>query len=91
MPKYIDADKFERHLENCICEVENTNGCPDDYMIILKALQNASPAEVAPVVHGEWKINCDGYYPFCSECLKEPLELSDYCPNCGARMDGEKT
>lgn len=47
-------------------------------------------ADVASVVHGHWKINCDGYYPYCSECLYEPEELSNYCPNCGAKMDGDK-
>ena len=47
-------------------------------------------ADVAPVVHGQWKINCDGYYPYCSECLYEPEKLLNYCPNCGAKMDGDK-
>ncbi len=93
MPKYIDADKFERHLENCICEVENTNGCPDDYMIILKALQNASPAEVAPVVHGQWvpaAANSDELYN-CSNChCFSDRETYFHCPWCGAKMDGEK-
>lgn len=39
---------------------------------------------------GEWKINPDGYYPYCSECQKEPQgrEMTDYCPNCGADMRG---
>lgn len=36
---------------------------------------------------GEWKINSDGWYPYCSECFKEPKGgLSNYCPNCGAFM-----
>lgn len=39
---------------------------------------------------GEWKINCDGYYPYCSECKNEPPGriMADYCPRCGAKMSG---
>lgn len=35
-----------------------------------------------------WDISCDGYYPYCSACRKEPpgREMSRYCPNCGRRM-----
>ncbi len=58
-------------------------------------------ADVAPVVHGEWLSwkEADNFIPSpdrheCSVChdsaqvLVNGLELlSDYCPNCGARMD----
>ncbi len=39
---------------------------------------------------GEWRINSDGYYPYCSECKEEPKnrEMTKYCPNCGAKMGG---
>lgn len=35
-----------------------------------------------------WDISCDGYYPYCSACRKEPpgREMTAYCPNCGRRM-----
>lgn len=37
---------------------------------------------------GKWLISSDGYYPYCSECMKEPKNglMTDYCPSCGARM-----
>ena len=37
---------------------------------------------------GEWKINPDGYYPYCSECGYEPKngETGNFCTECGARM-----
>lgn len=37
---------------------------------------------------GEWYINSDGYYPYCSECKEEPKnrKMTKYCPNCGAKM-----
>ena len=35
-----------------------------------------------------WDINCDGFYPFCSNCKRTPTahNLTRYCPNCGRRM-----
>lgn len=38
----------------------------------------------------KWEISSDGYYPYCSNCKNEPKnkEMTDYCPNCGAKMKG---
>ena len=50
-------------------------------------------AEVAKVVHGRWRF-CgsdrwnDDYE--CSNCGKMAMCDSNYCPNCGAKMDGGK-
>ena len=50
-------------------------------------------ANVAPVVHGEWSVK----YPLreCGCCGEIYTELGgndgkswNYCPNCGAKMDG---
>lgn len=40
---------------------------------------------------GQWLINSDGYYPYCSICKNEPQGriMTDYCPNCGAYMKGD--
>jgi len=60
--------------------------------VIAVAKEYAVDAE--PVKHGEWKINSDGYYPYCSVCgtAADQLtkHLTKYCPECGARMDGSK-
>lgn len=58
-------------------------------------------ADVAPVVHGSWVKNNDSfqtddyyccYFDYsCSECgeiVNDRYKLPNYCPNCGARMDG---
>ena len=39
---------------------------------------------------GEWKINFDGYYPYCSECGYEPEEMTKHCPGCGAVMNNDE-
>ena len=45
--------------------------------------------DIAQSGHGKWNINPDGYYPYCSCCKQEPKggAMTDYCPNCGAKMD----
>lgn len=52
-------------------------------------------ADVAPVRHGHW-IN-ENFYTHCSACGKtamydkyEQEVESDYCPHCGAKMDGDE-
>lgn len=42
-----------------------------------------------PIIHSKWEICCDGYYPYCLHCRREPQgrEMTKYCPNCGAKMD----
>lgn len=55
-------------------------------------LNDIEALEAAVELLGErtahWDISCDGYYPYCSACRKEPpgREMSAYCPNCGAKM-----
>ena len=61
----------------------------NDFYVIPK---DTPAADVAPVRHGHWIINSDGYYPQCSECMSEPRgrEMTKYCGECGAKMDGDK-
>lgn len=58
-------------------------------------------ADVVEVRHGHWIIKTDEYgneYMMCSYCEDEfyPADedtvdsTPNYCPNCGARMDGER-
>ena len=40
-----------------------------------------------------WYINPDGWYPQCSNCMKEPKsgKLEPICQNCGAIMEDKTT
>ena len=52
-------------------------------------------ADVVPVVHGRWREADDGDGVVCSVCGEDfcniylEVDRFKYCPNCGARMDGE--
>ena len=63
----------------------------------LERLINELPAlDVAPVVHAWWILKHVGvgHYWECSACRTNPCiyvtENTKFCPNCGARMDGEE-
>ena len=48
-------------------------------------------ADVAPVRHGRWLyVNTDTEQFFlCNRCKKKEYWESNYCPNCGCKMDLE--
>ena len=54
-----------------------------------RVLADIPAADVAPVVHGrkieDGDVGCFWLCPLCGECLPYG---ANYCPNCGARMDG---
>ena len=63
----------------------------------MEIIEKAPAADMSPVVHGEWKRYrdkwCCSYV--CSVCKKPAIygisyepRLSNYCPNCGAKMKG---
>lgn len=59
----------------------------------IDVIQTAPAADVQPVKHGRW-IGEGVLKIYCSNCSKTPdgwptPMQTDYCPNCGARMDGE--
>ena len=57
---------------------------------VLRKVSDAPAADVAPVVHGRWVcVDTDTEQFFlCNRCKKKEYWESNYCPNCGCRMDG---
>lgn len=74
---------------NCVDENKHCQNCK-----ILTILQIIRDAQTKQLEHGmaKWLICSDGYYPYCSKCNNEPKNgvMSDFCPNCGAFMKGDK-
>ena len=88
MSRYIDADK--------IPYVISEDGCLDDFAYRYD-INEVPTADVVEVRHGEWAVkdlNNSLYEskkaPHCSVCNYMSFIRYDYCPNCGAKMDGER-
>lgn len=83
MARYIDADKFAEAICNFPAIDEHSANA------VIHLLRSQSTTDVAEVKHGRWKGAGMGDY-YCSLC-QEVVSGSDfkYCPNCGAKMDGQ--
>lgn len=65
---------------------------PDLGRVIEENIERLPAADVAPVVHARWRYVGSNWE--CSCCLfPVPRKSSFYhwCPQCGARMDGDKS
>jgi hypothetical protein len=97
MAEYIErsdaADFFEKSKQ--------TMWHKDDITATISSKKNISVADVVEVKYGKWEIKSDDYdceYMMCSCCKEEfyPVDADtvdttpNYCPNCGAKMDGER-
>lgn len=90
--EYIDREQFFKR-------VESIYGTGETYQMMEEIADEQSIADVAEVVHGEWIDNDDRCY--CNRCFEFSCTVTDdtgtihndltkFCPNCGAKMDGGK-
>ena len=102
--RLIDANALLRDNEEYFCKPCKEKGhdyhevacraCWVDDMQI--AIEDAPTVDAVEVVHGRWVLQ--RYYAgmrkgmmarvICSEC-GYPNEKTNYCPSCGAKMDGD--
>lgn len=50
-------------------------------------------ADAVEIRHGRWidkSGGIEGAWNCCSVCGEKAIDLYDFCPNCGARMEGEQ-
>ena len=77
--QYKPFHGFEHAMYRKICEAEI-------------AIGKTQAADVAPVRHGRWVHHIAGGKQisacWCSVCNVEHETEQNYCPNCGAKMDG---
>ena len=95
--EYIRRDDFIQYLEKCKKGAAVTNLVWAAIMAIERDVRDMPAADVAEVVHEKWLLDRWPRWPHreCSRCkimiprTKEvPDQYWQYCPNCGARMDG---
>ena len=97
--EYIEREAFREYAMEMIESTEIQFDMCYPYWQFSKAIKEMPAADVAPMVHGRWIWANDGYLR-CSNCHQkapvmtqyqdEPMTVAtDYCPNCGCRMDLE--
>lgn len=93
------SNSYHRNATNINLKIEPQNTKPKD--IKNTKLKNTKSKNTksknslrnkkskTPVIHSYWEIDCDGYYPYCANCLQESLngKKEEICPTCGAIMD----
>ena len=83
MAEYIDREAALMKLMQDGCSAKN-----------LQSISDMPAADVAPVRHGRWEEASDGDGIVCPFCRTDfctiiyDTEHFNYCPNCGAKMDG---
>lgn len=94
MSDYIKReDAIEYLVDNMTwMDADGIETSEEDKRDAIAELINGVPStDVAPVRHGRWVV-IDAEEPRrygCSECKRLSWNLDNYCPNCGARMDGD--
>lgn len=92
MANYIDVDVAKKAFQNMDAGRKHgsTLLTPEEFAEYLDELPFS---DVVPVKIGFWKIsgvnpanNVIGNFK-CSLCARTSLDDSDYCPNCGAKME----
>ena len=54
---------------------------------LLGLIEKAPTVDAVPVVHGH-RVDDGGFYARCSQCDGVLPLCANYCPHCGAKMDG---
>ena len=90
MDDYIKKEDIEQKIQDGL----NNLVLGHDAIEVLGMIYVMPAADVAPVRHGRWlgskhKIFSNTYDYVCSKCgCDYALAKYNYCPNCGAKMDG---
>ena len=87
--RLIDADAFLERMSRT-----------DRFFGVVYDINDAPTVDAVPVVHGRW-LTWEEQFPgrtprkksmlgvFCSACHNHADNMSNYCPNCGAKMDAD--
>ncbi len=92
MPEYIERDAALAKIE-WLAQMTGDSGREHGLRAAIEVLQACAAADVEPVRHGYWAKPLDRRMKSrlkCSECGSIAWASYDYCPNCGAKMDGKE-
>lgn len=93
MNRYIDADVLRKNeIARCHC-VPCVGSNDNNYKDLDEVLNDTPTADVVEVRHGEWREVNDKYPRYvCTVCNHLFNNKNyNYCPCCGAKMDGERS
>ena len=102
MAEYIEREtlmKFPIRRDHCDKEHANEHFI-NGIETVMEYAQNLPVADVEPVRHGQWIWHEESFEYECSNChcrfdydktyelFDHGFQFANYCPNCGATMDG---
>ena len=94
MADYISRESLIERLGRNLAACNPGTFSESCYADAIETVRYAPAANVEPVKHGRWEWDLLDIYR-CSVCgekskVKEVMNepVWDYCPNCGAKMDG---
>lgn len=91
MAEYIEREAAIDYIKQSQCKKCSDIGLCGNCAVLtgVRLFEEVPAADVAPVVHGrkieDGDIGCFWLCSLCGECLPYG---ANYCPNCGAKMDG---
>lgn len=96
MAKYINREELVEWLKRIpLKDLSDGRGLcriimEEDFKRAIRTIPAGTIIDVDPVVHGRWIMHDDefGLTCECSACHIETMGDGNYCPNCGAKMDG---
>ena len=98
--RLIDANPIVQFIMDGLNNPDKMKALGHDAIEILAEIEYAPTVDAVEVKHGRWieKVDmvasyladCEETFYECSVCNSANFGESPYCPNCGAKMDGDR-
>ena len=100
MAEYIDIEPLRKQIvefKTAVKQFAKSSSFLKAYIsgidAVMEAIDKLPIADVQEVRHGKWEtiIDADGQIEgwLHKKCGRQVTSKDEYCPNCGARMDGD--